>query len=168
MRNYVLGIIMSNQFNTELVINITSILVSTIALLVSYFSFKENKKARIEMGQAFLSMDIIQTSEGLYAMLRNIGKAYAYDVNVITSANFVNGFENLSTIQPDTVYRFLLLHPQNISDYPEIIKFTVQYHDYYSTTCLIEKNFEFKIIDFLKYDMEYNQNFNCYDIRKSF
>ena len=155
---------MNNQFNTELV----SILVSTIALLISYFSLKESKKARIEMGQAFLSMDLIQTSEGLYAMLRNIGKSCAYDVNVITSANFVNGFENLSTIQPDNVYRFLLLHPQNVSDYPEIITFTIQYHDYYSTKCLIKKSFEFKIIDFLKYDMEYNENFNCYDIRKSF
>lgn len=120
------------------------------------------------MGQAFLSMDLVQTSEGLYAMLRNIGRSCAYDVNVITSANFVNGFENLSTIQPDSVYRFLLLHPQNVSDYPEIITFTIQYHDYYSTKCLIKKIFEFKIIEFLKYDMEYNENFNCYDIRKSF
>lgn len=155
---------MNNQFNTEIV----SILVSIIALLVSYFSLKESKKARIEMGQAFLSMDLVQTSEGLYAMLRNIGRSCAYDVNVITSANFVNGFENLSTIQPDSVYRFLLLHPQNVSDYPEIITFTIQYHDYYSTKCLIKKILEFKIIEFLKYDMEYNENFNCYDIRKSF
>jgi len=159
-----LGVIVNNQFNTEIV----SILVSIIALLVSYFSLKESKKARIEMGQAFLSMDLVQTSEGLYAMLRNIGRSCAYDVNVITSANFVNGFENLSTIQPDSVYRFLLLHPQNVSDYPEIITFTIQYHDYYSTKCLIKKIFEFKIIEFLKYDMEYNENFNCYDIRKSF
>lgn len=159
-----MGVIVNNQFNTEIV----SILVSIIALLVSYFSLKESKKARIEMGQAFLSMDLVQTSEGLYAMLRNIGRSCAYDVNVITSANFVNGFENLSTIQPDSVYRFLLLHPQNVSDYPEIITFTIQYHDYYSTKCLIKKIFEFKIIEFLKYDMEYNENFNCYDIRKSF
>ncbi len=168
MRNYVLGVIVNNQFNTELAINITSILVSAIALLVSYFSLKESKKARIEIGQAFLSMDLIQTSEGLYAMLRNIGKSCAYDVNVITSANFVNGFENLSTIQPNSVYRFLLLHPQNVSNYPEIITFTVQYHDYYSTECLVKKIFKFKIIDYLKYDMEYNKNYNCYDIKKSF
>jgi len=154
--------------NNQIYINLAGVIVSVIALLVAYFSFKESKKARIELGQAFLSMDLIQTSEGLYAMLCNIGKTYAYDVNVTVTVNFVNGFENLTTIQPGSAYRFLLLHSQNVSDYPEHIKFTVQYHDYYSPKHLIEKNFEFKIIDFLKYDMEYNKNFNCYDIKKSF
>ena len=164
MRNYVLGVIMNNHSYTEII----SIMVSIIALFVSYFSFKESKKSRIELGQAFLSMNLFQTSEGLYVMLSNIGKTYAYDVKVISSENFVNGFENLTVIQPDSVYRFLLLHPQNISDYPETITFTIQYHDYYSPKRFIQKVFEFKIIDFLKYDVEYNKDFNCYDIRKSF
>lgn len=152
----------------ELTTKIVSILISIIALFVSYFSLKESKKARIESSQAFLSMDIVQTSEGLYAVLRNIGKSCAYDVNVFVSANFVNGFENLSTIQPNSVYRFMLLQPQNVSNYPEIVTFTVQYHDYYSQKRLIEKSFKFKIINFLKYDIEYNNNLNCYDIKKSF
>lgn len=163
-----MGVIVNNQLNIELTTKIVSILISIIALFVSYFSLKESKKARIESSQAFLSMDLIQTSEGLYAMLRNIGKSCAYDVNIFVSANFVNGFENLSTIQPDKVYRFMLLHPQNVSDYPETVTFTVQYHDYYSQKHLVEKSFTFKIINFLKYNMEYNNNLNCYDIKKSF
>lgn len=155
---------MNNQFYMDL----ATIIVSVVALLVSYFSLLESKKARIELGRAFLSMNLVQTSEGLYVMLHNIGNSYAYDVNVTVSKDFVNGFENLSTIQPGDVYRYLLLHPQNVSDYPEIIRITIQYHDYYSSIRLIEKNFEFKIIDFLKFDMKYNKDFNCYDIKKSF
>lgn len=163
-----MGVIVNNQLDMEFTTKIVSILISIIALVVSYFSLKESKKARIESSQAFLSMDLIQTSEGLYAMLRNIGKSYAYDVNVFVSANFVNGFENLSTIQPDSVYRFMLLQPQNISNYPETVTFTVQYHDYYSPKRLVEKSFKFKIINFLKYNIKYNNNLNCYDIKKSF
>lgn len=147
---------------------IVSILISIIALTVSYFSFKESKKARIESSRAFLSMDLIQTSEGLYVVLRNIGKTCAYDVNVFVSANFVNGFENLSTIQPDSVYRFMLLQPQNVSNYPETVTFTIQYRDYYSQKRFVEKSFKFNIINSLKYDIEYNKNLNCYDIKKSF
>lgn len=156
------------QMDIDLVTRIISIFVSVIALFISVFSLRDSKKARKELGQAFLSMDLIQTADGLYAMLRNIGKSYAYDVNVLVSPNFVNGFENLSTIQPNNVYRFLLLHPLNISNYPDIVKFTIQYHDYYSPKCLIEKSFEFKIMDCLKFNMEYNKNFNCYDIKKFF
>ncbi len=155
---------MNNQYYIEII----STMVSVVALLVSYFSFKESKKARIELGQAFLSMNLIQTQEGLYVLLRNIGKTYAYDVKVSSSENFVNGFENLTIIQPDSVYRFLLLHPQNLSDYPEQITFTIQYHDYYSPKNFINKIFKFKIIDYLKYDTEYNTELNCYDIKKTF
>lgn len=155
---------MNNQFYTEL----ATIIISVIALLISYFSFKESKRARIELGRAFLSMELIQTNDGLYVLLHNIGNTYAYDVKVTVSENFVNGFENLSIIQPSSTYRFLLLSNQNISDYPETITFIVKYHDYYSSKYFIEKIFEFKIIDYLKYDMSYNKDINCYDIKKSF
>lgn len=164
MRSHVLGVTMDNQFYIELL----ALIVSVIALFISYFNFKENEKSRIELGSAFLSMELIQTFEGLYVILRNIGNTYAYDVKVDVSADFVNGFENLSIIQPDSTYRFLLLSPQNIADYSEIITFTINYHDYYSPKQFIEKKFKFKVIDFLKYDISYNKDFNCYDIKKSF
>lgn len=164
MRTHVLGVVMNNHFYIE----IGTLLISLLSLGVSIFSFKESKKARIELGQAFLSMELIQTSEGLYSILRNIGNTYAYDVKITVSKDFVNGFKNLSIIQPDSTYRFLLLNNQNISDYPEVIKFTIKYHDYYSPKNFIDKVFEFQIIDYLKYDVTYNKDFDCYDIKKSF
>lgn len=145
-----------------------TLIISLIALIISYFSFKESKKARIELGRAFLSMDLIQTSDGLYSILCNVGNTYAYDVEVTVSDHFVNGFKNLSVVQPSRTYRFLLLNGQNISDYPEIITFTVKYHDYYSQKRSIKKVFKFKIIDYLKYDMRYSKDFDCYDIEKTF
>ena len=57
---------------------------------------------------------------------------------------------------------------QNISEYPEIITFTVMYHDYYSQRHFIKKEYKFKLVDYLKYDINYNRDFNCYDIKKSF
>lgn len=154
--------------NIKSYMELATVMVSVIALFISHLSLKESKKARIELGRAFLSMELIQTPEGLYAMLRNIGNTYAYDTKVTVSADFVNGFENLSIIQPGCTYRFLLLNNQNISDYPEMITFTVSYHDYYSPKYYIEKVFKFKIIDYLKHDISYNKDFNCYDIKKSF
>lgn len=155
---------MDSQFYIEL----AAVIVSVIALLISFLSFKESKRARIELGQAYLSMELIHTSEGLYAMLRNIGNTYAYDVKVSASQDFLNGFENLSIIQPDHLYRFLLLNRQNVSLYPESVVFTIKYHDYYSQKHYIIKEFKFKIMDYLKYDVEYNKDFNCYNIKKSF
>lgn len=50
--------------NSQSYIDLAAVIVSVIALLVSYFSYKETKRARIELGQAFLSMELIQNSEG--------------------------------------------------------------------------------------------------------
>lgn len=153
---------------TQLYIDSAAVVVAVFALFISYFSLKESKRARRELGQAFLSMQLLQTTEGLYVTLNNIGNTYAYDVTVTTSENFVNGFEKLSIVQPNHTYRFLLLNNQNIYNYPEKIVFKVQYHDYYSPKIFIEKIFEFKIIDCLKYNINYNKDFNCYDINKAF
>lgn len=155
---------MDNQSYIEL----AAVIVSIIALFVSYFSYKETKRARIELGRAFLSMELIQNSEGLYVLLHNLGNTYAYDVKVSVNEDFVNGFENLKLLQPRSKYRFLLLSNQNISEYPEIIIFTVKYHDYYSQNYFVKKEYKFQLVDYLKYDISYNKDFNCYDIKKSF
>lgn len=42
------------------------------------------------------------------------------------------------------------------------------YHDYYSQRHFIKKEYKFKLVDYLKYDINYNRDFNCYDIKKSF
>lgn len=154
--------------NSQSYIDLAAVIVSVIALLVSYFSYKETKRARIELGQAFLSMELIQNSEGVYVLLHNLGNTYAYDVKVSVTKEFVNGFENLNILQPGSNYRFLLLNNQNISEYPEIITFTVMYHDYYSQRHFIKKEYKFKLVDYLKYDINYNRDLNCYDIKKSF
>ena len=120
------------------------------------------------MGQAFLSMELIQNSEGVYVLLHNLGNTYAYDVKVSVTTEFVNGFENLNILQPGSNYRFLILNNQKISEYPEIITFTVMYHDYYSKRHFIKKEYKFKLVDYLKYDINYNRDLNCYDIKKSF
>ena len=132
--------------------------ISVFALFVSYFSYKESRKARIEFGQSFLSINLIQISGELYAVLRNIGNTYAYDLEINVSDNFVNGFESLSILQPNTAYGFLLLNAHNVS----------QYHYYYSQKKFIEKKFAFKLVDYLRYDMHYNTEFQYYDIKKSF
>ena len=85
--------------NSQSYIDLAAVIVSVIALLVSYFSYKETKRARIELGQAFLSMELIQNSEGVYALLHNLGNTYAYDVKVSVTKEFVNGFENLNILQ---------------------------------------------------------------------
>ena len=154
--------------NNQEYIELAAVIIALFALIISYLSLRESRKARKELGQAFLSMQLVQTTEGLYVVLNNIGNTYAYDVKITNSENFVNGFENLSNIQPGFAYRCLLLNSSNISGYPEKIIFRVQYHDYYSPKHFIKKKFEFKIIDFLKYNTLYNKDFNCYDIQKSF
>lgn len=142
--------------------------ISVFALFVSYFSYKESRKARIEFGQSFLSINLIQISGELYAVLRNIGNTYAYDLEINVSDNFVNGFESLSILQPNTAYGFLLLNAHNVSQYPEKVVFKIKYHDYYSQKKFIEKKFAFKLVDYLRYDMHYNTEFQYYDIKKSF
>lgn len=149
-------------------IDLSAVIVSVIALLISYYSYKESKRARIELGRAFLSIELIQNSEGLYVLLHNLGNTYAYDVKISVTEEFVNGFENLTILQPGNSYRFLLLNTPKIFDYPEIIVFTVKYHDYYSPNRYITKEFKFNLVDCLKYDINYNKDFNCYDIKKSF
>ena len=149
-------------------IDLAAAIVSVIALIISYFSYKESKRTRVELGRVTLSMELIQTSEGLYVLLHNLGNTYAYDVTVSVTQDFVNGFENLTILQPCSNYRFLLLNNQNISAYPEKIVFTIKYHDYYSPKYFVTKEFQFKVINYLKYDIHYNKDFNCYDIKKSF
>ena len=53
MRNYVLGIIVNNK-------DLISIVISIIAVMIAYCSWKESKIIRIESGQAFLSISLIQ------------------------------------------------------------------------------------------------------------
>lgn len=164
MRNHVLGVAMDIVTHIEL----ATLIVSVIALFISYVSLKESEKARIESGRAFLSMELIQVSEKLYVILRNIGNTYAYDVEVIATADFVNCFESLSTIQPGSTYGFLLLNSQSVSHYPETITFKIKYHDCYAPKHFIQKEFTFNIIDYIKYDVTYNKEFDYYDIKKSF
>lgn len=155
---------MNNQFYIDFAV----VIISIVALLVSYFSYKETKKARIELGQAYLSMELFQNSDGLYVLIHNVGNTYAYDVNVSVTEEFVNGFENLKILQPGSNYRFLLLNNQNISSYPEVITFKIKYHEYYSQRRYVKNEYKFKLIDYLKYEINYNKDFNCYDIKKSF
>lgn len=164
MRNYVLGVIMT----IEIYIDIAVAIIAGIALLVSYFSYKESKKMRLESGRAFLTIELLQTKEGLYALLSNIGNTCAYDMTISLSDCFTNGFKNLNIIRPGYSYRFLLLKGQDISAYPEEIKFELIYNDCYSPKHGIRKAFSFKIIDSLKFDISYNHDFDCYDITKSF
>ena len=75
MRNYVLGIIVNNK-------DLISIVISIIAAMIAYCSWKESKIVRIESGQAFLSISLIQISGKIYAILQNIGNTYAYDIEI--------------------------------------------------------------------------------------
>lgn len=93
MRNYVLGIIVNNK-------DLISIVISIIAAMIAYCSWKESKIVRIESGQAFLSISLIQISGKIYAILQNIGNTYAYDIEIKNTDDFVNGFEKISILQP--------------------------------------------------------------------
>ena len=160
MRNYVLGMIIDNKETIAIIISIFS-------FIISIFSLKESKMSRIESGRAFLSINLIQVSGKIYAILQNIGNTYAYDIEVKNTKNFVNGFEKLSILQPGDKYGFLLINSSELAQYPEIIIFDIKYHDYYSNQDFIKKHFEFDLSDYVKYNIRYNDEFDYYDIQKS-
>ena len=145
-----------------------ALIISACALFISYKSWRENRKNRIEVGRAFISMSLMQIDGKLFVMLQNIGKTYAYDVKITTSIDFVNGFETLSVIQPGIAYGYLLMDTVNVSQYPDKIQFDVKYHDYYSSKKYVNKNFALNILDTIKYDMYFNKTFNYYEIKKTF
>lgn len=145
-----------------------AVIIAGAALIISFFSYRENKKTRLEQGRAFLTMELLQTKEGLYAILSNIGNTYAYDMKVAMPPCFTNGFENLDILRPGYTYRFLIMSGQDISSYPEKVKFSITYRDYYSSKHAEEKDFHFKLVNYLKFHVTYNQDFQCYDIAKLF
>lgn len=160
MRNYVLGIIVNNK-------DLISIVISIIAVMIAYCSWKESKIIRIESGQAFLSISLIQISGKIYAILQNIVNTYAYDIEIKNTDDFVNGFEKISILQPGDKYGFLLINSSELSQYPEVVSFNVKYHDYYSKKHFIKKNFDFNLSDYVKYNIQYNDEFHYYDIKKN-
>lgn len=153
-----------NNMNTDII----AVIIAGIALIISYLSYLESKKNRLEYGRAFLAMELLQTKTGLYAIISNIGNTYAYDMKVTSPSCFTNGFDNLETIRPGYTYRFLVMNGQDVSNYPEEVSFLVTYRDYYSSKHVTKKEFCFKLVDHLKFNVTYNQEFQCYDITKSF
>lgn len=149
-------------------LDIISILVAGVALIVSVLCYFENRKTRIEHGRAYLTAEIMQINSKLYLVLSNVGNTFAYDMEIKMSDAFVNVFENLKTIRPGCSYRYCLLDNNDISTYPDIIEIIIKYHDYYSPTFAIEKTYSFKLIEYLKFDVIYDQKYSCYDIKKSF
>ena len=81
---------------------------------------------------------------------------------------FVSGFEKISILQPGDKYGFLLINSSELSQYPEVVSFNVKYHDYYSKKHFIIKNFDFNLSDYVKYNIQYNDEFHYYDIKKNF
>lgn len=149
-------------------IDVIAVMIAGAALLVSYLGYRESKKTRSEYGRAFLTMEFLQTKEGLYAILSNIGNTHAYDMKVTMTSYFTNGFENLHILRPEHTYRFLIMGGQDVSCYPEEVVFLITYRDYYSPKHDIKKEFHFRLVDCLKFHVTYNQDFQCYDITKSF
>ena len=161
MRDYVLGIIVNNT-------GLIPIIISIISAVIAFSSWRESRMIRIESGRAFLSISLIQMSGKIYAILQNIGTTYAYDIEVKNTDNFVNGFEKISILQPGDKYGFLLIISSELSQYPEIVSFNVKYHDYYSKKHFIKKIFDFNLSDYVKYNIQYNDEFLYYDIKKNF
>lgn len=151
-------------FDYNLIVALTSIL----ALIISILCYYDNRKARIEQGRAYISVELMRNNSKLYLVLSNIGNTYAYDMEISISKPFVNLFQDLKTIRPECVYRYCLLDNVKMSDYPTSIEVMVSYHDSYSSKIAKKKKFTFNLLDCSKYDIIYNQDFSCYDISKSF
>lgn len=154
----------TSDFDLDTILVGCSLIVSIVSAIFSaILSWKVSKKS----GQTLLNIELMLTSEGLYAVLSNVGNAYAYDVKINVSENFVNGFEYLTLIQPHYTYRYLLLSDTNqLSLYPEKVCFSIQYKDSYTRKQAKTYQNDFCLLDHLKYKMSYNQMFNSYDLSK--
>lgn len=144
------------------------IIISSIAMIISFFTYRLNVKLRKEHGQAFIFIDIVQIESKLYVSVNNAGNTFAHDVKITASEPFVNRFSNLRLIQPNTVYRYPLLESQNTSDYPAEVTFSISYLDRYSKKRATQKVYSFKLLDYLKYDVSYNSEVGAYDISKTY
>lgn len=152
----------------DLNIKVSSELIAGIAMFISFFSYLESRKSRREQGQAFLFIDLMQVESRLYVVVKNIGNTFAYNVEITVSEPFVNRFSNLRLIQPGTLYRYDLLDSQEAGAYPTEVMFSINYLDRYSKRKVIRKTFRFKLVDYLKYDISYNNVFGVYDISKTY
>lgn len=151
---------------TEL--NTFSVWISAIALLVSFLSFWESRKTRIQQGQAFLTIELIQNKNTIFVLMKNIGNTFAYNIKISVTEPYPNYFENLKSISPNTCYRYALINNLEIADYPEEIKFILEYNDIYSAIKTKKVYFGFNLINHLKYRVSYSRESGCYEIDKAF
>lgn len=159
---------MQNTCVQETSLEPISILIAAFALIVSIFAYIENRKSRIENGQAYILFELFQVESKVYIVISNIGNTFAYNVNINISEPFINVFDNLNTIRPNCSYRYCLLDKAEIASYPETVTISISYNDFYSSRHAIKKRYSFCLIDYLKFNIEYNQKDSCFDIKKSF
>lgn len=152
----------------ELELEFISLCIAGGALIISLLCYFENRRIRIEHGEAYLIAELMQIDSKLYIMISNIGNSFAHNLQISMSEPFVNVFENIKTIRPGCSYRYCLLDNNNISTYSEIIEIVIKYQDYYTSMNTKEKIFSYNLTDYLKFDIMYNQHLSCYDISKSF
>lgn len=142
--------------------------IAGLAMVISFFSYCESRKLRKEQGQAFLFADIMQMDSTLYVIVCNIGETFAYDVRITVEEPFVNRFSNLRLLQPGISYRYSLLNSHDFSEYPAELKLTISYHDRYARWKTVKKGFQFNLVDYLKYDVSFDNMHDIYDISKSY
>lgn len=155
-------------FMQNLNVDVTSACIAGLAMAISFFSYWESRKTRREQGQAFIFIDLMQMESRLYVIVNNIGNTFAYDVEITVSERFVNHFSNLKLIQPGSLYRYPLIDSQKAGDYPPEVIFSISYKDRYSKRKDIRKEFSFMLVDYLMYDVSYNEVLVGYDISKTY
>lgn len=149
-------------------IDVVSACIAAAAMVISFFTLWENKKLRQEQGQARIFVEVMQMDLVLYLVLHNIGGTYANDVNITVSEPFVNRFSNLSIIPPGTTYRYSLLDAHDINLYPAELHVTVSYHDRYRLKKTEKKSFKFKLVNYMQYDLAFNEKLKVYEIHKTY
>ncbi|WP_019851325.1 hypothetical protein [Desulfitobacterium sp. PCE1] len=152
----------------EWTMQVVSAVIAGMAMVISVLSYLLSEKVRKEQGQAFLVIDMMQIASRLYVVVNNTGSTVAYDVKILVSKPFVNRFSNLRFIQSGATYRYPLLDSQEASRYPGEVTFSISYLDCYSKGREIQKTFCFKLVDYLSYDIVYNQELGGYDINKTY
>lgn len=149
-------------------IDIISVCVTALAMIITFFTLLENRKLRLEQGQADIFVEVMQINFTLYLVIHNIGETYANKVEIIVSEEFVNRFSNLTVIPPRATYRYSLLEVNNIDQYPPELYVEVSYCDRYTLKKAKKKIFVFNLIDYIHYDISYNSELKIYDINKTY
>ena len=150
----------------EIKIDIISIIVSILALIIAYFSFKESRITHIENGRASFTVELMKINSSIYVDLHNIGKNHAYNFNFTINDPFPNSFVNIHTIKANSHYRYELINTKEISQYPAEVLINISYNDIYSQIEQRNYSFELSLLDCSKYNVYYNKELDCYDINK--